>query len=77
MPGRSDTEGKPFLCAEVKTALLTEQFISTTLEKQLFPYMDLSHARYGVLVSTRTGTDGKAHLDTHLVDRDQTCAPLT
>ena len=38
------------------------------LAKQLFPYMDLSKARYGALVSSRTGTDGVVTLDTYLVD---------
>jgi hypothetical protein len=46
------------------------------LERQLFPYMDLSHARYGVVVSSKTGTDGKLTLDSHLVDRSLTGVPL-
>ena len=50
--------------------------VSEVLEWQLFPYMDLSHARYGVVVSSKTGTDGKVTLDTHLVDRRLTGVPL-
>ena len=78
LPGRSDPDGtfdNPFLCAEVK-ATLKRDSVSTVLERQLFPYMDLSHARYGVVVSSKTGTDGKVTLDTHLVDRRLTGVPL-
>jgi len=75
VPGRSNPDGTPFLCAEVK-ATLSGQDVSAVLEKQLFPYMDLSRAPYGALVSSRTGTDGVVTLDTHLVDRSLTGVPL-
>ena len=78
VPGRSDPDGtfdNPFLCAEVKATLKGDS-VSAVLERQLFPYMDLSHARYGVVVSSKTGTDGKVTLDTHLVDRRLTGVPL-
>ena len=77
-PGRSDPDGNfdnPFLCAEVK-ATLKDESVSAVLERQLFPYMDLSHARYGVVVSSKTGTDGKLTLDSHLVDGSLTGVPL-
>ena len=78
VPGRSDPDGNfdnPFLCAEVKATLKGDS-VSAVLERQLFPYMDLSHARYGAVVSSKTGTDGKVTLDTHLVDRRLTGVPL-
>ena len=71
MPGRSGPDGtfvNPFLCAEVKATLKGDS-VNTVLKRQLFPYMDLSHARYGLVVSSKTGTDGMVTLDTHLVDR--------
>lgn len=74
VPGRSNPDGTPFLCAEVK-ATLSDQDVGSALEKQLFPYMDLSRAPYGALVSSRTGTDGVVTLDTHLVDRSLTGVP--
>ena len=79
MPGRSGPDGTfvhPFLCAEVKATLKGDSVISAVLETQLFPYMQLSHARYGVVVSSKKGTDGKVTLDTHLVDRSLTGVPL-
>ena len=76
VPGRSDPDlDNPFLCAEVKATLKGDS-VSAVLERQLFPYMDLSHARYGVVVSSKTGMDGKVTLDTHLVDRRLTGVPL-
>ena len=76
-PGRSDLDlDNPFLCAEVKATLKCDSVRSAVLERQLFPYMDLSHARYGVVVSSKTGTDGKVTLDTHLVDSRLTGVPL-
>lgn len=75
VPGRSNPDGTPFLCVEVK-ATLSGQVVSSVLKTQLFPYMDLSHAPYGALVSSRTGTDGVVTLDTHLVDRSLTGVPL-
>jgi hypothetical protein len=71
----SNPDGTPFLCAEVK-ATLSGQDVSSVLKTQLFPYMDLSHAPYGALVSSRTGTDGVVTLDTHLLDRSLTGVPL-
>ena len=75
MPGRSGPDGTFDLCAEVKATLKGDS-VNAVLKRQLFPYMDLSHARYGVVVSSKTGTDGKVTLDTHLVDRSLTGVPL-
>ena len=77
VPGRSGPDGtfdNPFLCAEVKATLKGESF-SAVLETQLFPYMQSAHARYGAVVSSKKGTDGKVTLDTHLVNRRLTGVP--
>ena len=70
-PRRSQPDGEAFLCAEVKASLEGHD-VAGTLLKQVFPFMKLSNARYGLITSTRTGTDGKVQLDTHLVDRTLT-----
>ena len=73
---RSTPDGKPFLCAEVKATLVNKD-ISNVLSKQVFPFMLLSEARYGLLASTRVGTDGEVELQHCLVDRELTGMPLT